>query len=310
MFKVCVLGSSAAIPMFNRNLSGQIIIHDSGVYMIDCGEATQFQIQKYKIKLKNLKAIFISHNHGDHILGLPGLISTLSMLERTEPLFIYAPSGLKRFVQYFLELTQSTLKFDVVWHELPQFENKTLIYEADKLNIYAFPLKHRIVCNGFYFIEKNKALRLNILKLKEKKLPKEYYPLLKLGQDITYENEFYDHREYTFPPNPPLSYAYASDTIYEENLSKFYENVHFLYHEATFLHNDVDKAIQTFHSTSKQAAQQAVNASSKYLMLGHFSARYYDLQPLLQEAKAIFPNTVLAMEGKFYDLNHLDKEIV
>jgi len=309
MFKVCVLGSSAAIPMFNRNLSGQILIHDSGVYLIDCGEGTQFQIQKYKIKLKNLKAIFITHNHGDHILGLPGLLSTLSMLERTEPLSIFAPQGLKDCVNKFLEVSQSHLKFETLWKELPQTQDSTLIYEVDKLSVFAFPLKHRVVCNGFYFKEKNKSLRLNILKLKEKNLPKEYYTLLKSGLDVTFDEEFYDHKEYTLPPNPPLSYAYVSDTIYEESIAKYIKGVKFLYHEATFLESEIDKAQVTFHSTSKQAALQAKNCNSEYLMLGHFSARYYDLTELLSEAKAIFPNTMLAFDGKFYDLNQLNLEV-
>ncbi len=309
MFKVCVLGSSAAIPMFNRGLSGQIIIHDSGTYLIDCGEGTQFQIQKFKIKLKNLKAIFISHNHGDHILGLPGLLSTLSMLERTEPLYIFGPEGLKDWVLQFLNLSQSVLKYEVIWTELPQLQEKKLIYEVDKLSIYAFPLVHRVACNGFYFLEKNKSLRLDIQKLKEKKLPKEYYPILKSAQDVEFENEWYFYKDYTLPPNPPLSYAYASDTLYQESISKNFENTHFLYHEATFLVNEAEKAQITYHSTAKQAALQALNSHAKYLMLGHFSARYFDLKDLLLEAKQIFPNSFLAFDGKFYDLNHLDENV-
>ncbi|GIV44946.1 MAG: ribonuclease Z [Bacteroidia bacterium] len=309
MFKLCVLGSSAAIPMFNRGLSGQVIIHDSGTYLIDCGEGTQFQIQKYKIKLKNLKAIFISHNHGDHILGLPGLLSTLSMLERTEPLLIYAPEGLKNWVLQFFHLSVSVLKYEVHWTELPQLQEKQLIYEADKLSIYAFPLVHRIACNGFSFEEKNKSLRLNIQKLKEKNLPKEYYPILKMGQSVEFENEFYAYQDYTLPPNPPLSYTYASDTLYEENISKFFLNTHFLYHEATFLTNEIEKAQMTYHSTAKQAALQAMNAHAKFLMLGHFSARYFDLNELLIEAKQIFPKTLLALDGKIYDLNRLEENL-
>lgn len=310
MFKVCVLGSSAAIPMFNRGLSGQIIIHDSGTYLIDCGEGTQFQVQKYKIKLRNLKAIFISHNHGDHILGLPGLLSTLSMLERTEPLHIYAPEGLKKWVSEFFNLSQSILKFEIHWTELPQLEEKKLIYETEKLAIYAFPLIHRVICNGFYFIEKNKSLRLNIHKLKEKKLPKEYYSILKTGNDVEYDGEIYSYKDYTLPPNPPLSYAYASDTIYAENISKYIQNIHFLYHEATFLANEMEKAQATYHSTANQAAMQANQSNAKFLMIGHFSARYYDLNELLLEAKEIFANTFLAFDGKFYDLNRLEENLV
>ncbi len=309
MFKVCVLGSSAAVPMFNRGLSSQVIIHDTGTYLIDCGEGTQFQIQKYKIKLKNLKAIFISHNHGDHILGLPGLLSTLSMFEREEPLHIYAPEGLKVWFYDFLNLSKSFLRFDIEWTELPQTSQKILIYQIDKLSVFAFPLKHRIACNGFYFLEKNKSFRLNIQKLKETPLPKEYYPLLKSGENVIYDNIFYDFHDYTLPPNPPLSYTYASDTLYDEKFVEHFLDTHFLYHESTFLDMDLEKANLTFHSTAKQAALQALHSNSKYLMLGHFSARYYDLNELLMEAKAIFPNSMLALDGKFYDLNHLDKEI-
>lgn len=309
MFKVCVLGSSAAIPMFSRGLSSQVIIHDSGTYLIDCGEGTQFQIQKFKIKLKNLKAIFISHNHGDHILGLPGLLSTLSMLERTEPLKIFSPIGLKDWVLHFFQISLSTLRFEIQWNELPQLFEKTLIFEEEKLSVFAFPLNHRVTCNGFFFQEKNKSLRLNIQKLKDKKLPKEYYPLLKLGKDIEYDNEIYLFKDYTLPPNPPLNYAYASDTLFDLQLSKILQNVHFLYHEATFLENEIEKAQQTYHSTAKQAALQAINTNAKFLMLGHFSARYYDLNELLTEAKQIFPNTFLAFDGKFYDLNRLEDNI-
>lgn len=307
MFKVCVLGSSSAMPMFGRGLPAHVLLHDSGTYLIDCGEGTQFQLQRFKIKLKKLKAVFITHTHGDHSLGLPGLLSTLSMLERIEPLHIFCPLGLHEWVQQFLKLSDSELKYPIEWHPIPQCNQKTLIYESEKLDVYAFPLLHRVACNGFFFQEKNKSRRLNIEKLKSTPLPKEYYSAIKNGKNVLWDNITYNSMEYTLDPAPAHSYAYVSDTVYHESLAEHITNVELMYHEATFLELNKDKALQTFHSTAYQAAQQARNVRAKHLLLGHFSARYYDLTPLLLEAQSVFPNTLLAQEGKFYDLTKMDE---
>lgn len=264
------------------------------------------QLLRYRVKFARLDAIYISHLHGDHVLGLPGLLNTLSLYERNFPLKLFAPSGLKKILDTIFAQTQSYLTYDLEWVPLEDFNPGDTILKEKHFSVELLPLEHRIFCRGFRFVETNKRPKFDFYKAKSLNIPNQYFSLLKQGNTITLE----DGREITpeavlLAADPPLSYAYCSDTAYLEALIEHIRGSSLLYHEATFMHDLVERAHETCHSTAHEAAQVALRSGVRQLILGHFSARYKDLRPLLDEAQAIFPNTVLAREGNVYDLKHL-----
>ena len=303
MFRVHILGTSSATPAFHRHPSAQVVDYNDRFYLIDCGEGTQMQLQKYRIKFSRLDAIFISHLHGDHILGIPGLLSTLNIFERKRPLPIYAPSGLREIIDTVFKLSDTFLRYELQFHPLEDIELGEVLFQTDRLQISTLPLNHRTFCRGFLFKEINKKRKFNFFKAKEAEIPNEYFHLIKQETDVT----LLDGRkivadEFLFPPAPTLSYAYCSDTAYNEDLLPYLEGVQVLYHEATFLHELKKRAHETQHSTALEAATIAKKAGVKLLLIGHYSARYKELHPLLAEARSEFENTLLALEGKFYEL--------
>ena len=303
MFTVRILGSSSATPAFQRFTSAQVVNYNDRYYLVDCGEGVQMQLQKYRIKYSRIDALFISHLHGDHILGAPGLLASLSIFERNNPLPVFAPRGMKEILDLVFHHSDTTLKYEIQFHALEDFEPGEVIFETERLTVTSIPLKHRTFCRGFVFKEKNKRRKFNFYKAKELGIPKEYFHLVKAGNDITLP----DGREIMadqvlMKREPPLSYAYCSDTCYDEGYHPFIEETSLLYHESTFMDALASRAKDTDHSTAKQAGITAAKANVKKLIIGHFSARYKDLKPLLEEAQAEFENTDLATEGRLFDL--------
>ncbi|MDX2249753.1 MAG: ribonuclease Z [Bacteroidia bacterium] len=303
MFQVQILGTSAAIPTNSRLPSAQVVTINDRHHLVDCGEGTQIQLLRSKVKYSRLDAIFISHLHGDHILGVPGLLNSLSLYERNFPLKLFAPSGLKTILDLVFEQTHSYLNFELEFIPTEDFAPGSIFYETDRYQVYALPLEHRIFCRGFKFVEINKRPRFDFYKAKALEVPNQYFSLLKQGNTIELEDgRVVSAEEVLLPPENPLSFAYCSDTRYNEELIDHIRHTRLLYHEATFLQDMQDRAAETAHSTALDAGRIASAAEVNQLLLGHFSARYKDLTPFLDEARSVFPNTILAKEGYVFNV--------
>jgi ribonuclease Z len=311
MFRVQVLGTGSAVPTFYRWLSAQVVTYNERHYLVDCGEGTQIQLMRCKIRLHRMDAIFISHLHGDHVLGLPGLLSSLSLDGRTNELKLFAPSALENVLKIILQQTNSYLSYPLTFVPLEDFAIGEIIFTTEHLTVRTIPLAHRIFCRGFHFCEVNKRPKFDFYTAKALEIPNVYFHLLKQGNSITLEDGRVIHPEQVLlAPDPVLSYSYCSDTSYHEPLLPYIQNSDLLYHEATFMENQRKRAVETAHSTAKDAANIALKANVKRLLLGHFSARYTDVFPLLQEAREIFPNATAAEDTKIYwvDSNRIKNE--
>lgn len=301
-FALNILGSNSAVPAFERYPTAQVLQYHDKKYMIDCGEGAQFHLSKYKIKPSGLNHIFISHLHGDHYLGLVGLISTLRLNGRTEDLHIYAPEYLKKILDIQLQFDGRTWSFDYIFHPL-KFNESYKIFEDNYLEVFTLPLDHKIDCNGFLFKEKPKPLKIKPEKIKEYKIPFLNINDIKMGADfVLQDGSIIPNAALTSAPEPSKSYAYCSDTKYNESIVPLIKNVDLLYHESTFMHDLQAIAEERFHSTSIEAAQIAKLAQVKKLAIGHFSGRYKDLEPMLKEAQTVFENTALALEGTVFEI--------
>ena len=301
-FEVTILGCNSAIPTTTRFPSAQVINLSEHFFLIDCGEGTQTQLRNYKFKFQKINNVFISHLHGDHYFGLIGMLSTFHILGRKHPLHIYSHPDLKEIIELQLKTSDSKFNYELIFHFL-KYDGSEIIFENNLLTVETVLLNHRIPCCGFVFREKERDKKIIPAKLKEHKIPISELQKIKKGVDfITKENKIILNSEITLSPAPLRSYAYCSDTCYDENIIEKIKNVDLLYHEATFLENKIERAIQTFHSTAKQAATIAAKANAKQLIIGHYSSRYDDLQPLLEEAKKEFSNTLLGIEGTTYSV--------
>ena len=299
-FEVTILGCSSATPTSERHPSAQVLNVQGRLFLIDCGEAAQIQVRKYGIRLQKISHVFISHLHGDHFFGLVGLLGTMHLLGRTNELHIHAPHGLREIIEVQHKYSDTHLRFPLVFHELDT-KSETIILDDEKLSVTTLPLVHRVPCCGFLFREKPRPRNINKEKLEEYKIPLAYMNLLKSGADYTDENgKVIPNAELTLDPPPPRSYAYCSDTAYNESLISSVKHVDLLYHEATFTEDMRERAKETLHSTAKDAGTIANKAGVKKLLIGHYSARYNDLLPLLEEAQKTFPGATLAEEGKTY----------
>ncbi|HEY6162075.1 MAG TPA: ribonuclease Z [Bacteroidia bacterium] len=299
-FEVTVLGCSSATPTSDRHPSAQVLNVHGRLFLIDCGEAAQIQVRKYGIRLQKISQVFISHLHGDHFFGLVGLLSTMHLLGRSNELHIHAPHGLQEIIEVQHKYSDTHLRFPTVFHELDT-KKETLIFDDEKLSVTTLPLLHRVPCCGFLFREKPRPRNINREKLEEYKIPLAYINLVKSGEDYTDENgKVIPNKELTLDPPPPRSYAYCSDTAYNEALVERIRGADLLYHEATFTEDMRERAKETLHSTAKDAATIAMKATVKKLLIGHYSARYNELWPLLEEAQKTFPGATLAEEGKTY----------
>jgi len=295
-FELNILGCGSALPTTKHFLSSQVINLRDKLYMIDCGEGTQLQFRTLKLKFQRLNHIFISHLHGDHCFGLPGLISTLGLLGRTADLHIYAQPDAEKVFQPFLSYFCKELPYKVFFHSFSPSKNE-LIFEDRTLKVFSIPLKHRVPSAGFLFEEKPKCAHIIREMIDFYQVPVFQINAIKNGADfITSEGETIANKLLTKPANPPHKYAYCSDTAYSEKIIPIIEGIDVLYHEATFSNKDIARAKETYHSSAQQAALIAKAACVKKLILGHFSARYPDETILLKEAQAIFPNTILANE--------------
>lgn len=299
-FELTVLGCSSATPTSSRHPTAQVLNVHERFFLIDCGEAAQIQLRRFKIKIQRIDHIFISHLHGDHYLGLPGLLGTMHLLGRDKELHLYSPPGLKEIIDTNHEHSKTFLKYDLVFHVLDR-KTGTRIFEDAQLTVETIPMNHRIPCYGFLFREKEPLRNIIGEKIIEYNIPVQQIHEIKKGKDfISPEGKQISNSELTLPPSPSRSYAYCSDTLYNETFIEQIKNVNMLYHEATFTDDMADRAIATHHCTAKQAGIIAQKANVKRLIIGHYSARYHDIDVLLNEAKQVFNNTVLAIEGETY----------
>ncbi|GJM61636.1 ribonuclease Z [Persicobacter diffluens] len=294
-FRVLVLGSNAAAPAHNRFHSSQLVTVDNHNFLIDCGEGAQLQLLKYRAKLAKISHIFISHMHGDHYFGLIGLLSTMHLFKKKGELHLYGPPELAEVITVQLKASQTFLNFRIVFHITDPHTPK-ILFENNKLQVESIPLEHGIHCTGFLIREKRRERRINKSKMPYD-LSLENIADLKKGKDTIYKNRILSNLDYTHDPLPSYSYAYCSDTRYTQSFLEQIKGVNLLYHEATFMDDLKNRAKDTFHSTTKEAALLAAQAGVKQLVIGHFSVRYKELEPLLKEAETIFKNTLLGVEG-------------
>ena len=297
-FELTVLGSNSALPKVNRFSTAQILNVSEQLFLIDCGEGTQIQLRRYKIKFSKINHIFISHLHGDHIYGLPGLISTFNLLGRKKSLNIYCHSRFEKILSTLLNSLEGHINFKIVYHYTDTKE-KILIFENKIVTVEAFPLKHKVPTTGFLFKEKQQLPTLRRDKLEYYNIPIALRKDIKEGSDYTTpDSKIIPNSELTKKAEIPRSYAFCSDTQYSSKTAEYIKNVDLLYHEATFLEKMKVRAKETMHSTAKEAATVAKEANAKTLLIGHYSSRYNKTTEHINEAKPIF-NNVFAVEDGF-----------
>lgn len=298
-FSVTVIGSNSAIPAHGRHPSAQVVNINDKLYLIDCGEGTQMRFNELGIKWMKINHIFISHLHGDHYFGLIGVVSTYHLLKRNRPLYIYGPQALLDILQLQLHVGQTDLCYELVFRALDPTRSET-IFDGEDITIDTIVLKHRIDCVGFLFREKQRERKINREKFHELDIPVELIPEIKKGKDVLDEKtgERILNKDITLDPLRARAYAYCCDTAFNPEMAAQIKGVDLLYHDCTFDSAGEQRAADTFHSTTIQAAQMASLAAVNKLMIGHFSSKYDDLRPLLEEAKTIFENSILAIEGK------------
>jgi ribonuclease Z len=301
-FEVTILGSSSSTPIFNRNPSAQLLNVNEKFILIDCGEATQNQLLHFGLKASRIDHIFISHLHGDHYLGLVGLLSSLHLNGRTKPMDIFGPPELKEIIDIQFKHSQTFLRYPLNFNVTnPNLSQK--IFENHDLIVESFPLDHRIPCTGFRFSEKQRLRKIIKEKVDQLEIPTDMIPLIKKGQNFTdRKGKLHLSADLTTDAAQPKVYAYCSDTICSWKYINNIKNADTLYHEATFMHDMLPRAEETFHTTALQAAEIAIKSNAKKLLIGHFSARYRELEPLLEEARSLFPSTLLAIEGMTFEI--------
>lgn len=306
-FRVHILGCGSALPTIQHNASSQIVEVRGKLFMVDCGEGTQVQLRKSHQSFSRLSTVFITHLHGDHCFGLIGMISTFGLMGRTAPLHIYAPEEMEKLLDLQSEMFLYHLTYEVVFHAIDTTQ-QAVIYEDRSVSVTTIPLKHRIPCCGFLFQEKPTLPHIRREKIDFYQIPFSQIDNIKNGADwVTEEGKVIPNHELIIPAEKPRSYAYCSDTRYIPYLYKQLSDVNLLYHESTYAEDMKDRAIQYNHSTARDAAQVARDAHAGKLLLGHYSARYEDENILLQEARAVFPNSFLTNEGDCIEVESYEK---
>ena len=300
MMELTILGCHSATPRENKHTTSQLLKVNSNIFLIDCGEGTQMQLRKVKVKFTRLQHIFISHLHGDHFYGLIGLITTFRLLGRTAPLNIYGPRGIKEVITLQLKLAKSWTDYPLNFHELISYKSE-IIYENEEVSVSTLPLDHRVYTNGFLF--QTKSLKRKIDPKAINKLNLEPFQFDKLRKGLSIEladGKFYENKSLTLDPDPPKKYAYCSDTAYFDNLIPLIKGVDLLYHESTFLEKHAYLAEKTKHSTALQAARIAKSAGVKKLLLGHYSNRYSKKEDFIKEASEVFKAVNLSEDFKTF----------
>lgn len=297
-FELTILGSSSAVPTSKRNLTAHVLNVHERFFLIDCGEGTQLQLRRNKIRFGKIDHIFISHLHGDHIFGLFGLISTFNLLGREKDLNIYAHPELENILKRHIEYFERTISYKIIYHHINPKMNE-IIYDDEKLTVETIPLKHRIPTCGYLFKEKPHLRNLKKDVVRNFDIPISKIKSIQEGEDfVNNDDDVISNSKLTLPPYKHRSYAYCTDTAYSEKIISLIKNVDLLFHEATLEKGMKKQAKQTFHSTTHDAANIANKANVNKLIIGHFSARYNDVRPLVKEAQEIFPNTYSAEDGE------------
>ena len=301
MLSVTILGNNSAVPAFNRHPTSQVVTQDGTNFLVDCGEGTQIQMIRYKIRRGKITHIFISHLHGDHYFGLVGLLNSFNLLSHKQELHVFAPAPLQEIIELQLRVADSQLCYPLHFHTL---SGPGVLVDNDKIRISAFPVTHRIECYGFLFEEKHGKRKLLIEQVRKLKIPISFYSSLQAGLDyITPRGEVIRNARVTAPPEPGKRYAFCADTRYDENIIPYIYGCDMIYHETTYLDNMRDRAEMRFHSTTRQAAEIAKKARVKKMLIGHFSSKYAVLDQFQDEAREVFPNTDLAVEGSVYEVH-------
>jgi ribonuclease Z len=296
--KLTILGCNGAIPAYGRYPTAQVLDVGSDLYLIDCGEGTQMQMQKYGIKINRINHIFISHLHGDHYFGLIGLLNTLALLGRVKPLYIYGPEPLQAIINLQLEYK---LPY-AIEYQFTIDQEASILIDNDKYTVESFPVIHSIPTHGFKFTIKRNKRSINKEAVTEYEIPQYYLPQLQLGKDYTKpDGSIISNELLTTAGKPNLSYAYCADTLFTESIVPYITQVDWLYHEATYLHDQLDKATQRLHTTAVQAAHLAILAQPQLLIIGHYSSKYVHPEIVWHQAKAIYANTDYALEGKSWE---------
>lgn len=299
--KLTILGCYAATPRTITNPTSQVLEIKNRLFLIDCGEGTQVQLRKNKIKFSKINHIFISHLHGDHFFGLIGTISTFALLGRTTDLHIYGPKGVKEIITLQLRLSNSWTTYELFFHELESKESE-VIFEDNRVIVKTIPLKHRVYTNGFLFQEKPGERKLNVDAVQQYDIHTAYYQKIKNGGNVTLDDgTVIENEKLSFDPIPSMSYAFCSDTVFNEAIIPIIKDVDVLYHESTFLESEAVLAQKTLHSTAKEAATIALKANAKQLVLGHYSTRYDGIEAFKKEAEEIFSNVLLGDDGRSFE---------
>jgi ribonuclease Z len=299
--KVTILGNNSALQAFGRHPTAQAVSVYGEVLLIDCGEGAQVQMQRFGIRWRSMHHIFISHLHGDHYFGLPGLLNSMGLLGRTAPLHLYAPAPLQPIIEAILNVANTILSYPFYFHPLP--DEVHLLVDDSSFSVTSFPVEHRIQCHGFLVERKTRGRKLLPDKCREYEVPAAYYEYLKQGNDYTRKDGAVIKNEWVTEDGPSRKkYAYCADTLFTKSFLPVIQGADTIYHECTYLEKDVDKAIARYHSTAAQAAQVAKMAGAKQLLLGHFSSKYKELEPFFDEASAIFPNVLVSVEGTAYEI--------
>jgi ribonuclease Z len=305
MLAVTILGNNSALPAFDRHPTAQIITMEDQIFLVDCGEGTQMQMAKYKIRRSKINHIFISHLHGDHYFGLIGLLTSMGLLGRTQDLHIHAPVALQEIIGLQLNVADIHLPYLLHFHSLCQSQPNqvtVLLHEA-RFEVSCFPVIHRIECWGFIFREVRPFRRVNPEKARQHDVPASFFDRLKWGESYQKKDGAIVENEWvTDPAKKARSYAYTADTMFDERIANYVRGVDLLYHETTYLKDLETQAGRRFHSTTAQAATIALQAGVQRLLIGHFSSKYEKLQAFELEAREVFPNTDLALEGVTYKI--------
>ncbi len=298
MLALTILGNNSAIPAFDRNPTAQVLQTPEESFLIDCGEGTQMQLSKYKIRRSKINHIFISHLHGDHYFGLIGLLTSMSLLNRTQDIHLHAPAELEQLITLQLDFAASHLSYPLHFHPL---KNEGMIIEGKKITVECFKVQHRIDCWGFLFRQKKNSRKIDAERAKIYEIPAAFFDKLQQGEDyVTKKGTIVPNEEVTTAAPKSKSYAYCADTIYDETLAEKVKEVDLLYHETTYLKDLHERAASRYHSTTVQAGAIAKKAGVKRLLIGHFSSKYETLDEFLNETVEVFKNTELAIEGSCY----------